>query len=223
MNNLIQVKKIKKTFPLLEKPLFNDVSFTMQESSNIAISGVSGSGKSTFLQILAGLESFDSGSVLLLGSKLEKISEKKINIIHRKSIGFIYQFHHLLSDFTALENIMIPLLLNDINYHAAQSASLKMLKNVGLAARANHYPRELSGGERQRVAIARAVIHTPKIIFADEPTGSLDKKNSSLILNLLLELVQEFNISLIVATHNLEHIKRFQSSYEMIDGQLKKC
>ncbi len=223
MNNLIEVKKIKKTFPLLEKPLFNNVSFVMRESSNVVISGVSGSGKSTFLQILAGLESFDSGSVSLLGEKLDKISEKKINNIHRKSIGFVYQFHHLLSDFTAIENIMIPLLLNNVNFYSAKSASLKMLKNIGLMSRADHYPRELSGGERQRVAIARAIIHTPKIIFADEPTGSLDKGNSNLILNLLLDLVKEFNISLIMATHNLEHIKRFKSSYEMIDGQLKKC
>ena len=221
MSNIVEIKNLTKRFPSLEKPLFDRMSIEISESS--VITGVSGSGKTTFMQIIAGLDTFDKGDVGVLGKSLRSLSSSQVATLRRKEFGFIYQFHHLLNDFNVLDNVKLPLLLNGLDDDKATKKAKNLIHQVGLSERLHHFPNQLSGGERQRVAVCRAVIHDPKIIFADEPTGNLDKKNSKVVIDLLIKLAKEKSISLIMVTHDLSVQKKFKNKLEFVDGKLKKC
>jgi len=221
MNNCVEVTKLTKSYDGMEKPLFNGLSFSLDDSA--VISGVSGSGKSTLLQIIAGLDSSDSGEIKILGKDITKINKEDLNQFRKKYLGFVYQFHHLLNDFTAVENVMLPLQVNGMSYAESYIAAKKIINEVGLGDRLNHFPNQLSGGERQRIAICRAIIHKPKLIFADEPTGNLDKKNSQLVMQLLFKLVKLNGIKIILVTHDQSILKKFKNRFLIIDGKLKKC
>jgi lipoprotein-releasing system ATP-binding protein len=221
MSNFLEIHDLKKTFPALDKPLFSNLSIKLSEST--VFTGVSGSGKSTFLQIIAGLDVCDKGSIKFFGNELFGIKQSDLINLRKHEFGFIYQFHHLLNDFNVLENVMLPLKVNNINDGYAMQQAKKLLNSVGLLDRIMHYPNQLSGGEKQRVAICRALIHQPKVIFADEPTGNLDKKNSKIVMDLLLKGTQQNNIKLLLVTHDQSMLSNFKNRFEFIDGRLKKC
>ena len=221
MINFLEIHDLKKTFSALDKPLFSNLSIKLSQSA--VFTGVSGSGKSTFLQIIAGLDVCDNGSIKFFGNELCGIKESDLVNLRKQEFGFIYQFHHLLTDFNVLENVMLPLKVNNVNKAYASQQAKKLLNSVGLLNRIKHYPNQLSGGEKQRVAICRALIHQPRVIFADEPTGNLDKKNSKIVLDLLLKATQQNNIKLLLVTHDQSMLSNFKNRFEFIDGRLKKC
>ncbi len=200
--------------------VLKDVSLTINSNEITVIVGASGAGKSTLLHILSGLDKPDSGIVEIDGINIFGLSENEISIFRNKSIGFIFQFHHLLPEFTAEENIAIAAMINGTSKKEALEKSKEILKLVGLSDRNNHLPAELSGGEQQRVAIARALVNNPKIIFADEPTGNLDSKNSDTIHQLFVDLKNKFGITLLMVTHNQDLVKLADRVLEMKDGQV---
>ncbi|AIX74100.1 MAG: lipoprotein-releasing ABC transporter ATP-binding protein LolD [Mixta calida] len=200
--------------------VLRDVSFTMRPGEMMAIVGSSGSGKSTLLHLLGGLDAPTSGDVLFNGRALSSMSSAQKAELRNRELGFIYQFHHLLPDFTALENVAMPLLIGKKSKPEAQERAMAMLNAVGLAKRAAHRPSELSGGERQRVAIARALVNNPRLVMADEPTGNLDARNADAIFDLLGELNVRQGTAFLVVTHDLHLAKRLPAQREMRDGQL---
>ncbi|MCB0752655.1 MAG: ABC transporter ATP-binding protein [Ignavibacteriae bacterium] len=200
--------------------VLNDVSLSVNKNEITMIVGTSGAGKSTLLHILSGLDKPDSGIVEIDDKNIFSFSESEVSKFRNKSIGFIYQFHHLLPEFTAAENVAIALMINGTSKNEALKKSLETLKLVGLENRSEHQPAELSGGEQQRVAIARALVNGPKIIFADEPTGNLDSKNSEMIHQLFIELKNKLDITLLIVTHNPELVKLADRVLEMKDGQV---
>lgn len=202
--------------------VLNDISFTLDQAETSAIVGTSGSGKTTLLNILGGLDNPTSGQVLLNDMDVHKLSEKKRCTVRNEHFGFIYQFHHLLPEFTALENVAMPLLIKGGSVEQAMQEAEKVLDEVGLKKRINHKPSELSGGERQRAAIARALIHRPDCIFADEPTGNLDRKNAEQAIDLITDLNKEYSTSLIIVTHDLNIAERMDTVYTLEDGVLNK-
>ena len=185
-------------------PVIENLNATIQEGKFISIIGPSGSGKSTLLNIIGLIDTSDSGDIFLFNQNLKYINKANQNIIRRDKIGFVYQSNNLFSDFTAIENVIIPQLLLGVNKKDAYEAALKRLDILGLSNRINHLPKDLSGGEQQRVAIARAIINEPKVIIADEPTGNLDKNTSNDVFDHLIDFVYSQKISLIMATHNLD-------------------
>ncbi|PHM29261.1 lipoprotein-releasing ABC transporter ATP-binding protein LolD [Xenorhabdus budapestensis] len=200
--------------------VLKNVTFSMQQGEMMAIVGSSGSGKSTLLHLLGGLDSPTAGEVLFKGKSLNKMSASGRAELRNSEIGFIYQFHHLLPDFNALENVAMPLLIGGKKRQAQQKA-LDMLAAVGLENRAHHRPSELSGGERQRVAIARALVNEPSLVLADEPTGNLDQRNADSIFELLKELNQRQGTAFLVVTHDLKLADRLARQVEMRDGYLQ--
>lgn len=186
--------------------VLKDIDFSIQEAQSIAIVGKSGSGKSTFLQLLAGLMPADSGEIHWQVDaeriSIQQIKEEKVTRIRNSFLGFVFQFHHLLPEFDALENVMLPMLIAKKSKDEAKEKAFELLKRVGLSARTTHYPSQLSGGEQQRVAICRALINNPKIILADEPTGNLDEYHAKEVLALLQQLQEELSIAMIIATHD---------------------
>lgn len=200
--------------------VLNDVSLSVNKNEITMIVGASGAGKSTLLHILSGLDKPDSGIVEIDDKNIFSFSESEVSKFRNKSIGFIYQFHHLLPEFTAAENVAIALMINGTSKNEALKKSLETLKLVGLENRSEHQPAELSGGEQQRVAIARALVNGPKIIFADEPTGNLDSKNSEMIHQLFIELKNKLDITLLIVTHNPELVKLADRVLEMKDGKV---
>ncbi|SUC14601.1 lipoprotein releasing system, ATP-binding protein [Proteus vulgaris] len=201
--------------------VLKSVSFKMEKGDFLAIVGSSGSGKSTLLHLLGGLDSPTSGEVFFEGLSLNTLSSSEKADLRNTQLGFIYQFHHLLPDFTALENVAMPLMIGGINVAKAKEKAMSLLEAVGLKARAHHRPSELSGGERQRVAIARALVNDPALVLADEPTGNLDQKNAEGIFELLIKLNKEKQTAFLVVTHDLSLAARFQRQLEMKDGQLQ--
>jgi lipoprotein-releasing system ATP-binding protein len=201
--------------------VLNDITFSLEHAETSAIVGTSGSGKTTLLNILGGLDEPTSGHVLLNDMDVHKLSEKKRCTVRNEHFGFIYQFHHLLPEFTALENVAMPLLIKGSSVAQAKQQAEKVLADVGLTKRIHHKPSELSGGERQRAAIARALVHQPDCIFADEPTGNLDRKNAEQAIDLIINLNKEYSTSLIIVTHDLSIAARMDTVYTLEDGVLQ--
>jgi lipoprotein-releasing system ATP-binding protein len=203
--------------------VLNGITFNLQHAETSAIIGTSGSGKTTLLNILGGLDKPSSGQILLNDVDVHKLSEKQRCIVRNKHFGFIYQFHHLLPEFTALENVAMPLLIRGDSVEQIKQRAEKVLDDVGLKQRLHHKPSELSGGERQRAAIARALIHQPECIFADEPTGNLDRKNAEQAIDLIIDLNKSYNTSLVIVTHDLKIAERMDTVYTLEDGVLNKA
>jgi lipoprotein-releasing system ATP-binding protein len=201
--------------------VLNDVSFSLDKAETSAIIGSSGSGKTTLLNILGGLDKPTSGKVMLNDVNVHELNEKQRCTVRNEHFGFIYQFHHLLPEFTALENVAMPLLIKGSSVDEAKQRAEKVLADVGLDKRLHHKPSELSGGERQRAAIARALIHQPDCILADEPTGNLDRKNAEQAIDLIINLNKEYHTSLVIVTHDLKIAERMDTVYTLEDGIIK--
>ena len=201
--------------------VLRNIDFQVASGEGIGIIGASGSGKSTLLHILGGLDKPTSGEVKIQGQGLNSLSQVAIGQLRNRHLGFVYQFHHLLPEFSALENVMMPLLVARKSRAEAQAAAAEILEKVGLGSRMTHRPGELSGGERQRAAIARALVTKPDCLLADEPTGNLDRKNATHALEMMLELKRELGTALIVVTHDEQLAKRFDRVLTMDDGCLR--
>jgi lipoprotein-releasing system ATP-binding protein len=221
-NTLISCKDVSKTFAGLDEPIINKLNLNINEGDHTAIIGVSGSGKSTLLHLMAGLEKTSSGQIKILNQNIASLGQDELGVLRNTHLGFVYQFHHLLSDFNAIENVAIPLLIRRYPYRQAFKEAEALLKNIGLSKRLTHKPSQLSGGERQRVAIARSLITKPKCILADEPTGNLDGKTAHFVFNLLLDLAKENRSTIVLVTHDNQLAARLKFQYKLDQGKLKK-
>jgi lipoprotein-releasing system ATP-binding protein len=221
-NTVLSCENLSKSFKEgeLVTPVLKDLNFSLQKGEYAAIVGRSGSGKTTLLHMLAGLDLPDSGRVTLCGKNLSQLSINERALARNEHMGFVYQFHHLLPEFNALENVMMPLLIAKTGAKIAKSEALTLLERIGLKDRAYHRPSKLSGGERQRVAIARALVNRPDCVLADEPTGNLDSQNAENIQQLILELNKEFGLSFLLVTHDETLASQYQKVYRMEDGVL---
>jgi len=219
---MLKIENLKKIYKLNKKEIiiFEDLNFKFPSKKSISIIGDSGVGKSTLLHILGTIDKPTSGIISYDDDNITKYSDKKLAAFRNKHIGFVFQFHHLLNDFNALENVMIPNMLFEKNRNKTKKKAKELLDVVGLKDRILHKPSELSGGEQQRVALARALINEPKVIFADEPSGNLDEKTSKQIHSLLFSLQKEYNASLIVVTHNQSFSKEFDLQLRLTAGKL---
>ena len=206
---------------VLDVQVLDNLDLEVDKGQSISIIGSSGSGKSTLLHILGGLDKPTSGRVSLMGSDLSQMSQKDLSALRNRRLGFVYQFHHLLPEFSALENVMMPLLIGKTPKDEARSRALAMLEKAGLKERVQHRPGELSGGERQRAAIARALVTEPACLLADEPTGNLDRKNAQNVLDMMLDLKAELDTALVVVTHDDQLAARFDRVLTMTDGRLE--
>ena len=225
MNAIVSAKDIIKTFEKGKDhkvEVLKGVSLEVEEKMITVIVGASGAGKSTLLHILSGLDKPDSGEIEINQTKIFNYSDEKIAKFRNENIGFVFQFHHLLPELTAIENVAIAKMISGIKYDDAVESSKDLLDAVGLGDRLNHKPAELSGGEQQRVAVARALANNPSIIFMDEPTGNLDSKNSEILHELFLKLKEEFGSTFLIVTHNPELIKIGDRVLEMKDGMIVK-
>jgi len=208
------VKKIGDT------EILKGISLQIKASEVVSLVGPSGAGKSTLLSILGTLDKPTSGKVFIDNQEIAKMNEKKLAAFRNANIGFVFQFHHLLPEFTALENVFIPALIKGEKLKEAENRAKKLLDRVGLSHRYDHKPSELSGGEQQRVAIARALINHPKVVFADEPTGNLDSHNAEALHHLFFELRQEFQQTFVIVTHN-EHLAQLADrTIHIVDGKI---
>lgn len=202
----------------LNVEVLKGVNFNINVGERVAIMGASGSGKSTLLHLLGGLEKPTGGKVILNGTDMNNVSGAKLASLRNSSLGFIYQFHHLLGEFTVLENVAMPLLIGGKSVAEARHDATRLLQRVGLGHRVEHKPGELSGGERQRAAVARALINKPGVVLADEPTGNLDSKTAEDVFQLMLELNQELNVSFLIVTHDHELAGKLGKVLHMEDG-----
>lgn len=200
--------------------VLQDINLAVAAGERLSVMGSSGSGKSTLLHLLGGLDKPSAGTVLLLGHDLQAVGEQQRSRLRNRSLGFVYQFHHLLPEFSALENVAMPLLIRGEAKKSAFAAAQDSLAAVGLEKRVKHKPSELSGGERQRAAIARAIVTQPHCILADEPTGNLDRKTADQVFQTLLALNQKINTSLIIVTHDPHLAKAMERIYTLEDGRL---
>lgn len=221
---IIQCKDLCKRYTEgeLDVDVLKSIELEIREGEKIAIVGSSGSGKSTLLHLLGSLDLPSSGTVSIMGRDISQLSDAERGRLRNQSLGFIYQFHHLLPEFTALENVAMPLLIGKHSVKEATDLATSMLDKVGLHKRLDHKPGQLSGGERQRAAIARALVTQPNAVLADEPTGNLDHKTAANIFDLMQELNEEMGTAFIVVTHDLELAKKMDKVYLLLDGKLEK-
>ena len=222
-NQKIICSKVTKVFSNADAPVevLRGVNFTLSNENAIAVVGASGCGKSTLLYLLAGLELPTTGEITVAGLSLNDLTEKEKNIMRNRIFGFVYQFHHLLPEFTAEENVAMPLFIGGTNRISAINRAREILKKTGLSNRFKHKPGQMSGGERQRTAIARALVSKPTYLIADEPTGNLDQKNANAVQNLLFELNRTEGVRLIVATHDYSFEKKTDRIYQLKNGNLE--
>lgn len=220
---VLSMQKVKKSYTQGEKKLhiLKGASLDIKEGETVALLGPSGCGKSTFLQIAGLLDRADSGKVIINGRDCAKEGDKVWTSVRRQDIGFVYQFHHLLSEFTALENVVIPQMILGIKKSEAESRGREVLKFLGLEKREEHRPSELSGGEQQRVAIARAIVNKPSLLLADEPTGNLDPKTSGDVFDVLLKTAEGIGLSILMVTHNHTLAKKMKRIVTLEDGEIR--
>lgn len=223
-NPVIAAINIHKTFQQgeLDVEVLKGIDFSVGAGESHAIIGASGAGKSTLMHLLGGLDHASAGEVEVMGQPISKLSETKLGNLRNRHLGFIYQFHHLLPEFSAQENIAMPLLARRQKRELANARALEWLDQVGLAHRARHKPGELSGGERQRVALARALVTSPDCLLADEPTGNLDLNTAHQMLELMLNLNRSSQTALVVVTHDMDIANRMQHRWRMEDGRLNR-
>jgi len=221
--SVIEATGIKKTFSQgkLHVPVLKGIDLRVGVGETHAIVGASGAGKSTLMHLLGGLDHASEGDVKVMGQSIIGMSEKNLGDLRNRHLGFIYQFHHLLPEFSAQENIAMPLLVRRQSKELANASAMDWLSRVGLENRADHKPGELSGGERQRVALARALVTEPDCLLADEPTGNLDTKTASRMLELMIELNQQVKTALVVVTHDMDIAARMGHRWHMEDGRLE--
>ena len=217
---LLRLTNVTKTFSGIDSPILDEVNLIINSGENIAITGVSGSGKSTLLHLMAGLEKPDKGKIEFKNFSINSLGQNRMASIRNKNFGFIYQFHHLLPDFSAIESVVMPLIIRGGNQLSYIDKGRKLLNDLGLGNRINHMPHELSGGERQRIAIARAIISQPDIILADEPTGNLDYKNADLVFNMFLDITKEIKTAIILVTHDIKLAKKMNKIYSLAEGKI---
>ncbi|MBK8449856.1 MAG: ABC transporter ATP-binding protein [Saprospiraceae bacterium] len=215
---MIECINIKKSFQQLQ--VLKNINFKVQEGQLISILGASGAGKSTLLHIIGTLDSADEGNILINGLNLKSKSANELALFRNQFIGFIFQFHHLLPEFSALENVCIPGLIANRKEAELNSAAKSLLSRLGLESRLSHKPGQLSGGEQQRVALARALINNPKILLADEPTGNLDQENAEQVLSLILSFKKEMGMTTIIVTHDQKIASKTDISVTMQDGMI---
>ena len=222
--DIVLISGLTKTFSSASEKLviFDKLNFSIEEGKKISITGESGSGKSTFLNILGGLESADSGEIIAGSYKVHSLDEKSLTEYRSSFLGLVFQFHYLLKDFTALENVMLPALIAGRSKKEIKEKALSLLEDVKLVERKNHFPSQLSGGERQRVAVARSLIHSPPLILADEPTGNLDPANAETVQNLLFSVVDKHKKTLVLVTHDQNIASMTDISYKLYKGNLEE-
>jgi lipoprotein-releasing system ATP-binding protein len=221
---VLEARNVRKQFqqgPVILDVL-QDVNLTIAAAERLSIVGASGSGKTTLLQILGGLDKPSSGHVSVGGKDIHALGERERGELRNQALGFVYQFHHLLPEFSALENVAMPLLVRRMHTGEAKDRAREILKRVGLGERLDHRPHQLSGGERQRAAVARALVTQPKLVLADEPTGNLDGKNAEQVFELMLELNRERQTSLVVVTHDMRIAARMGRALELDNGTLRE-
>jgi len=222
--NIIEVVSLSKTFRTgtEEVEVLQGLTLTLKEGETTVITGESGSGKTTLLNLIGGLDRATSGNIIFAGSDIVGQSEAELTRYRSRSLGFIFQFHYLLKDFTALENVMLPALIEGLSLRVAGDRAEDLLGRVGLLKRKDHYPVELSGGERQRIAVVRSLMNDPGLILADEPTGNLDEKNSDQVKKILFELVCEYKKTMLLVTHDKELAARGDYHFCLEHGRLKR-
>ena len=219
---ILSAKNVSKTFRDGKRSVevLRDINIVVKQAEMVAVVGTSGSGKSTLLHILGGLDSPNTGEVIVAGQNIHLLSIKKQGELRNQKLGFVYQFHHLLGEFSALENVTLPLIIGGMGEAKARNRAQEIINKVGLKDRASHTPAELSGGERQRIAIARAMVTRPACILADEPTGNLDHKTAQSVNDLMFELNRAENTSFLIVSHDLKLAQSMQTRYELVEGRL---